>query len=95
MFLYNCTVALFRYINGTSNVAYFLFDSYYMNSREITDGKPGVLILIKFDRLLQSEKYIEKPCQLSGRVYPVYVYIYMYIYISSTSQLTLMHMILQ
>ena len=93
MFLYNCTVALFRYINGTSNVAYFLFDSYYMNSREITDGKPGVLILIKFDRLLQSEKYIEKPCQLSGRVYPVYIYIC--IYISSTSQLTLMHMILQ
>ena len=72
LFLYSYTVALFRYVNGTGNVGFFLFNSYCMNSGRITDGEPGFLVLIKFDSLFQIERYIEEAYQLSGKVYPPY-----------------------
>ena len=57
-------------MNGTDNVAYFLFDVHCGNSLGITDREPGFFILIKFDNLFHIERYIEEAYQLSVRVYP-------------------------
>ena len=72
MFLYSYSVALFRYMNEAGNVVFFLFDSYCMNSRRITNGELGFLVLIKFDSLFQIDRYIEEAFQLSGKVHPPY-----------------------
>ena len=58
-------VFFFRYVNGTGNVAYFLFDSHYR-------WEPGFFILIKVDSLLQIERCIKEAYQISGRVYLPY-----------------------
>ena len=71
-FLCSYAVALFRYVNGRRNVTYFLFDSHCRNSRGITDGGPDFSVLIKFQSLLQIERYIEEAYPVSGRVYPPY-----------------------
>ena len=72
--LFSCSyaVALFRYVHGTINVAYFLFDSHCRNISGITDGKTRFFILIKLDGLFQLERYVEEAYQFSGRVYPPY-----------------------
>ena len=72
LFLCSYAVALFKYVNEAGNSAYFLFDLHCRNSRGITDGGPGFLVLINFDSLLQVDGHIEEVYQLSGRVYPPY-----------------------
>ena len=72
--LFSCSyaVAMLKHVNGTGNVSYFLFDSHCRNSRGITDGEIGFSILMKFESLLQIERYIEETYQISGRMYPPY-----------------------
>ena len=65
-------VALFRYLHGTNNVAYFLFDSYCRNSCTVTDGEPGFSVLINFDSFLQIERYIDKAYKPSVRLYSLH-----------------------
>ena len=72
MFLCSYAVDLFRYMNGSGNVTYFLFNSCCRNSREITDEKPGASVLITFDSLFQIKRYIEEAYQLCSRVYQPY-----------------------
>ena len=63
---------MFKHVNGTGNVSYFLFDLHYRNIRGITDGEIVFSILIKFESLFQIERYIEETYQISGRIYPSY-----------------------
>ena len=57
LFLCSYAVAMFKHMNGTCNVSYFLFDSHYRNSREIADEEIRFSILMKFESLFQIERY--------------------------------------
>ena len=58
---------MFKHVNETGNISCFLFDSHCANSRGVTDGEIGLSILMKFESMLQIEKYIEVAYQISGR----------------------------
>ena len=72
LFLCSYAVALFRYVNERGNVTYFLFDLHCRSSQGITAGGSDFSVLIKFQSLFYTERYIEKAYQASGRVYPPY-----------------------
>ena len=46
LFLCSYAVALFRYVNWSSNITYFFVDSHCNYSRGTTNGKPGFSVLI-------------------------------------------------
>ena len=72
LFLCSYAVALFRYVNERGNVIYFLFDFNCRSSQGITAGVSYFSVLIKFQSLFQTERYIEEAHQVSGRVYLPY-----------------------
>ena len=59
-------------MNAAGYSTYFLFELHHRDSRGITDGEPGFLVLINFDSLVQVERDNEEVYQLSGSVYPSY-----------------------
>ena len=59
-------------MNAAGYSTCFLFELHRRDSRGITDGEPGFLVLINFDSLVQVERDNEEVYQLSGSVYPSY-----------------------
>ena len=83
-------------MNGTGNVAYFLFDPHFRNYSGIADTESGFSILAKFDNLFQVERYIEgRVLYQSLEGVSFLVEFTHHIFKSSSSQLKLMQMILQ
>ena len=89
LFLCSYAVAMFKHVNGTGNVSYFLFDSYCRNSRGITDGEIRFSILMKCESLFQIERYIEEAYQISGKMYPPYIQIQFISVILSVDELVI------
>ena len=58
----------------------------------ITDGEPGLSVLLNFDSLFQIERYIEEAYQLSGRVYPPCFQVQFISVIVDTDELTIIQL---